>query len=126
VTAFKTYEEIVAWQLSVKLRDAIGAIIARPAVARDFKFCDQIRDSAASPPRNIAEGFGRYQPRDFGHFLDIAYASLMETKTSLQEARSKGYLAETEYVRLVRLTIRASKATLRLRRYLRTCPPRRL
>ena len=122
---FKRYEDIVAWQLSVALRDAIGEITARPAIARDFKFCHQIRDSAASPPRNISEGFGRYQPRDFGHFLDIAYASLMETKNNLQEGRSKGYLDEVEFSRLVRLTIRASKATLRLRRYLRTCKPRR-
>ena len=33
------FEDIVAWQLSVALRDAIGEITARPAIARDFKFC---------------------------------------------------------------------------------------
>jgi four helix bundle protein len=79
----------------------------------------------ASPARNIAEGFARYQPRDFGHFLDIAYASLMETKNNLQDGRSRGYLDEAEFSKLFRLTIRASKATLRLRQYLRTCKPRR-
>jgi four helix bundle protein len=104
VPAFKNYEEIVAWQLSVLLRDAIGETIARPLVARDYKFCNQIRDSAASPARNIAEGFARYQPGDFGHFLDIAYASLMETKNNLQDGRSRGYLDEGEFSKLLRLT----------------------
>jgi four helix bundle protein len=118
------YEDLWAWRLSVELRNAIGAIIARPAVARDFKFCQQLHDSAASAARNIAEGFGRYQPRDHGHFLDIAYGSLMETKNNLQEARAKGYMNDEEFTRLIRLTIRASKATIRLRRYLRTCKPR--
>jgi hypothetical protein len=48
----------------------------------------------------------------------------METKNNLQDGRSRGYLNEEEFTRLIRLTIRASKATLRLRQYLRTCKPR--
>jgi four helix bundle protein len=32
---------------------------------RDLKFCDQIRDSARSSTRNIAEGFGRFEPAEF-------------------------------------------------------------
>jgi four helix bundle protein len=109
MVAVKRYEDLIAWRLSVDLGKAVGEIVARPAVARDCRFCQQLRDSVASAARNIAEGFGRYQPRDHGHFLDIAYASLMEAKNNLQDARSRGYLNEEEFTRLIRLTIRASK-----------------
>ena len=46
------------------------------AASRDFRFRDQVRDSAASAGRNIAEGFGRFSPGDFARFLRYARASL--------------------------------------------------
>jgi four helix bundle protein len=46
--------------------------------AKDFKFRDQIRDSPSSVTSNIAEGFGRYRPAEFGRFLNIARGPLTE------------------------------------------------
>jgi len=46
----KHFTELVCWQLSSELKRNIYAVIARPKVARDFKFCDQIRESARSAP----------------------------------------------------------------------------
>jgi hypothetical protein len=50
----------------------------------------------------------------------------METKNSLQDGQARGYIGDEEFTKLIRLTIHASKATIRLRRYLRTCKPRTL
>ena len=36
-----------------------------PPSSRDFKYRDQIRDSSDSAHRNVAEGFGRYNPAAF-------------------------------------------------------------
>jgi hypothetical protein len=47
----------------------------------------------------------------------------METKTSLQDGVKRGHINEADFTKLIRLTVRASKATLRLRRYLRDCDP---
>jgi four helix bundle protein len=115
----RRYEDLVAWQLCHQLKNEVYAITSRKEVARDFKFCNQIRDSSSSSERNIAEGFGRYRPRDFARFLDIAYGSLLETKTSLQDGRDRGHFTDDEFTRLLRLALRAGKATIRLRRYLR-------
>jgi four helix bundle protein len=41
---------------------------------------DNIRDAADSAQRNFPEGFGRFAPGDFAHFLDHSRASLLETK----------------------------------------------
>ena len=56
----RDFRDLVCWQLSYELRREVFAFTATGPAARDFKFRDQIRDSSASAPRNIAEGFGRY------------------------------------------------------------------
>jgi hypothetical protein len=59
VPGVKRYEDLVCWRLAYELEREVWAITATGAVVRYFKFRDQIRDSAASAPRTIAEGFGR-------------------------------------------------------------------
>jgi hypothetical protein len=57
IAAARRYEELVAWQLAVELRDRIPKSTRSGPASRDRKFLDQIQDSAASSPRNLAEGF---------------------------------------------------------------------
>ena len=118
----RRYEDLHAWQLSVKLRDAVFAMTEKGKAAKDFKFRIQIRDASSSPARNIAEGFGRYTPKAFASFLRIARASLQETRNLLQEGESKKYFSPEEVNRLLRLQARAAKAAVRLIQYLEKCP----
>src|SRR5207237_2746251 len=82
--------------------------------SRDFKFRDQIRDSSASAPRNISEGFGRYRPREFAGFLSYARASLMETQNHLIDAHNSQYIEEPLHSRLMHLADAALRATTNL------------
>jgi four helix bundle protein len=68
------YEDLDTWQLSVELRDRIFAWIEASPQVKNWKFRDQILDASISPPRNIAEGFGRFRPREFASFVRIARA----------------------------------------------------
>jgi four helix bundle protein len=77
--------------------------------------CDQIRGSASSAPRNIAEGFGRGRPREFARFLDYALGSLNETKDALIDARDRRYASPTLVSRLLNLCGAAIRVTKRLR-----------
>jgi hypothetical protein len=63
---------------------------------------------------DIAEGFGRLRPGDFARFLEIARASLVETRNHLVDGRDRGYLAEPLYSRLQNLARAASNATTKL------------
>ena len=74
------FRELVCWQLANELKLGIYRLAEQPPVKRDFKFYDQIRDAAASAPRNIAEGFGRRSHADFARFLDVARGSLAESQ----------------------------------------------
>src|SRR2546421_6087288 len=105
------FRDLVCWQLSYSLKCEVFEFTATGPAARDFKYRDQIRDSSASAPRNIAEGFGRFQPRDSARFYEIARASLMETRNHLIDGRDRRYLADNLYFRLTNLARAASKAT---------------
>jgi four helix bundle protein len=117
----RRFEDLIAWQVAHELQREVFAFIARSEVSRDFKFCDQIRESTRSTTRNIAEGFGRYYPKEFARFLRIATGSLHETKNHLHEALDRKYLNQSEHDRLIRLLLRANQAAVRLHAYLQDC-----
>jgi hypothetical protein len=56
----RRYQDLVAWQLANDLKQKVYALVDDSPAKRDFTFCDQIKDSAASGSRNLAEGFGAY------------------------------------------------------------------
>src|SRR4029450_2800383 len=90
-------QDLDTWRLAHELKMQVYAIIARPKVRRDVKFCDQIRESSRSAAGNIAECFGRrHRPREFAKFLVIALGSLEETQNHLQDALDEQYIAQAE------------------------------
>ena len=113
-----TYRELRVWQLCRDLRDRVLAISAIPAVARDCIFCNQLRSAAASPCANIAEGFGRFRPRDFARFLRIARGSLEELVEHLDRGLVLGVIVDHEHAELVGIAGHAGRALTELILYL--------
>ena len=117
----RSVEELIAWQLASELEREVFAFTARGAAFRDLRFRNQMRDAAHSATRNTAEGFGRFRPKEFARFLEIAHASLDETKDGLYVAHRRQYLSNADFGRLMRLACRALTANARLASYLRSC-----
>jgi four helix bundle protein len=117
------FEDLIAWQLADQLQTVIFEFTSQPPASRDFKYCDQIRDSIRSAKRNTAEGFGRYYPKEFARFLRIAAGSLQETKNHLQDGLKQQYLSPERHEHMKRLCLRALKANVRLIAYLRHAKP---
>src|SRR5262245_15666829 len=92
----RSLEDLVCWQLADELRRFMLAIVAKPAVAKDFRYCNQCKDAARSVASNIAEGFGRYRHREFAHFLQIAMGSTLEIADLLVDGRERGYVTKEE------------------------------
>jgi four helix bundle protein len=113
----KCFEDLVCWQLSHSLKCEVSAFTASGPSSRDFRYRDQIRDSSASAPSNIAEGFGRYRPREFARYLEIARASLMETQNHLIDGHDRGYVDDRLFARLRNLSTSALRTTTSLMRY---------
>jgi four helix bundle protein len=119
----KRYQDLVCWQLADELEQLVFELTATGLPSRDFRFRDQIRDSSSSVTRNMAEGFGRFWPKEHAHFLRVAKASLMETHNSAGSGHKKGYFTAEQTDRMQRLCGRSGKAAIGLIQYLESLPP---
>ena len=120
MSGVRSFTELDCWQLSNEVKLGVYSLIKDGPAARDFDFRDQIRDAAASAPRNIAEAFGRYEPAEIRQYLRVAAGSLMETSNHLRDGVDRGYFRDADITPLLTLAQRASAATAGWIRYLKT------
>ena len=114
----RTYRELVVFQRSAELRRQVLALLANPKARSDFKFCDQLRDAIRSVPRNIAEGFGRYNPAEFAQHMNVAIGSLDEVDNHLRDGVESGYFAAKPAAEAIRSCAVCRWMSVRLRAYL--------
>jgi four helix bundle protein len=120
----KKFEDLEAWRIADELKREVYALIATGAASKDFKFCNQIRESAASPTGSIAEGFGRFRPGPFAQFMEMAIGSAMETRNSLKDGIDRGYVTVESIHRASELAQRCIQVSTKLLRYLERCHKR--
>jgi four helix bundle protein len=78
----RDYRDLVAWQRAMDLAILVDIICDRlPKSA--WKLAAQMRDSANSVHRNIAEGNGRFSTPDYLRHLSISNGSLNELESDL-------------------------------------------
>ena len=112
-------EEIIAYQLAVKLRDKVLALLDAGTIPFNFDLRDQIASSARSAPANISEGFDRYAHGQFGYHTGVAKGSLAELKTHLREAHERGFLDNETFADLLKLLVETKKTTSGLLKHLK-------
>ncbi|HEY6210795.1 MAG TPA: four helix bundle protein [Vicinamibacterales bacterium] len=115
---FRRIEDFVAWQLATELEKRVYEITARSPAKQDADFCRDVRRSAASAPRNMAEGFGRFWPTEFAPKMRIAKGELEETQDHVRKAIRQRYVTESEGDAMITLAKRAIGASIRFVRYL--------
>jgi len=88
------FTDLIVWQksyaLSVKIQKLIDSF---PPEAR-YRLGDQMLRAASSIPTNIAEGFGRWTPKDQAYFYGLAKSSANELKVQLMQSVDFGYCDE--------------------------------
>jgi four helix bundle protein len=111
-------EGLATWKLCNEIVERLNNATATGRVAKDYKFCDQINDAAGDALSDVAEGFARFYPRDFAHFLDYAVSSLEEVRTRVTVGYQRKYFDERTTSDLIHLCYRAEAAAKHLRAYL--------
>ncbi|HXT70847.1 MAG TPA: four helix bundle protein [Vicinamibacterales bacterium] len=119
----RNYDELDAWKLSDAVRVRIYEICKSPRFRSHLRLREQLTDAADSACSNIAEGFGRYYPKEFARFLKISRGSLAEIADRLRSAVLAGIVKETDVDDIVALTHRARGACTRLIKYLEGADP---
>ncbi|MCX8091042.1 MAG: four helix bundle protein [Verrucomicrobiae bacterium] len=112
------FEKLEVWQEARKLNGSISHLVRRFPRREMFALSSQIRRASVSVSSNIAEGAGRNSDRDFAHFLELAYGSLMEVASLLHLALDEGYICEPELDALLNDVERLAKRIVSLNRSL--------
>jgi len=113
--AVKRFEELIAWQKARCLTRSIYQVSQNGRFARDFGLANQIQRASVSIMSNIAEGFERNRPTEFHQFLSVAKASCAEVRSQLYVALDVGYLSETEFQELFKLSAEVGRVVNGLR-----------
>ena len=121
----KRYQDLDSYKLAVEVRREVLRFTRREDVRRDYRYLHQIRDSARGAPRNIAEGFSRFNPTEIVQSISYAKASLDETQSHLQDAAESGYCSTEDSRRIESLISRTIGALLRWIAYLESPAARR-
>jgi four helix bundle protein len=91
----RSHHDLRVWHDAMRLTRLAYEVTVEFPRSEQFGLAQQIRRAAASVPANIAEGNGRFSPRDYLRFLAMANGSLCELETHLMIARDLGF-ADTE------------------------------
>ena len=113
---FQSVQRLKVWQKSMDLVETSYKLSARLPLDERFGLISQIRRAATSIPANIAEGFGRWNARDFARFSAIASGSLRELETHLMIVQRLGYLDKVAVEAALRAADDLSKMLYRMRR----------
>jgi four helix bundle protein len=113
---FQSVQRLKIWRKSIDLVETSYKLSSRLPPDERFGLVSQIRRAATSISANIAEGFGRWNARDFARFVAIASGSLRELETHLIIVQRLGYVEKEAVERALRGTDELSKMLYRMQR----------
>ena len=122
MAGIKRPEDFDVWKLAWELKRRVFAFTATSPATSDRRFCDDIRQASRSGPDLVAEGYYRYNPREFHRFLNDAKASLGEVRNQLLHAKDEHFVEDEEFREMTSLANRAIGAASALQKYLRSWP----
>ena len=90
------FEKLEVWHDARAINRVIYSLTRKFPRHEVFAMTSQIRRATISISSNIAEDSGRNSDKDFAHFLEQAYGSLMETASIFYLALDEGYVSEAD------------------------------
>ena len=112
-----SFKDLNAYIKSKELvRDIYDVVKILPQEER-YALADQLRRAVISVPSNIVEGMNRISDKEKSHFLEIAYASLMEVYCQVDIATDLGYIENCKYEELEQSINLVARLISGLRKY---------
>jgi len=109
------FQHLIVYQQAKDLVKLVYALMKKFPADERYALCDQLRRSVISIPSNIAEGMGRMAEKEQGHFINIAFGSLMEVLAQIDIAKDLDYITKEEYIQVESLVNEIGKMLSALR-----------
>ena len=109
------FQNLIVYQQAKELVKLVYALIKKFPSDERYALCDQLRRSVISIPSNIAEGMGGFAEKEQGHFINIAFGSLMEVLAQMDIAKDLDYITKEEYTQVESLVNEIGKMLSSLR-----------
>jgi four helix bundle protein len=112
------FEDLKCWKAARELVKLIYLAAEKGKLKPDWDTKSQIKRAALSVMNNIAEGFGRINPKDSMKFYDYAQSSCLEVNSILYVLEDLNYLEEEELKTIREQCDKTISLTLGFIRYL--------
>lgn len=90
---YNDFRDMSVWQKSFALLRDVYKIIRLFPPEEKYALTDDLRRSANSVVHNIAEGYGRYEPRDKSRLYKISRGSAYEAMSQILVANAEKYIS---------------------------------
>lgn len=118
MTKIDQFEDLECWLAARQLTKHVFQLSYTETIKNDFDTKKQFKSAALSTMNNIAEGFARYNKKDFIRFLDYAQSSASEVKSMTYILEDLNLLEKIEINKLREECDKVKSLTLGLIRYL--------
>lgn len=95
-----SYKNLNVYQDAKALVVAIYKLLDEFPEVERYALCNQIRRAAISITSNIAEGVSRISNKEKCHFIEIAFASMMEVDSQLDISVDLGFINHQQYINI--------------------------
>ena len=90
------FEKLDVWRKAIDFANGVYAVTRGFPGEERFGLTSQMRRASVSISSSMAEGSGRSSDKDFAHFIEIAYGSLMEVVSQMRIAYHQSFLQEQD------------------------------
>lgn len=94
------FRNLTVYQQAKALVKETYALLKQFPAEERYAMCDQLRRASVSVPSNLAEGNGRFSPKEQLHFVEIAFGSVNEVVCQFDIAHDLGYISEEQFLHL--------------------------
>lgn len=89
---FNDFRDMSVWQKAFALLKDVYKVIKNFPEDERYALADDLKRAANSVCHNIAEGYGRFEPRDKARLYKISRGSSYESMSQLLVAESQNYI----------------------------------
>lgn len=118
MSGIDNFTELKCWQEARTLVNSIYSTTKDISFKREYDLVRQLRRAAVSGMTNIAEGFARFNRKEFYNFLNIAQASIAEVVSLLYICLDQNMVSQKEFSTISTKCELTRKSILNLMKYL--------